>query len=29
VNFEHHGKIVVDTRHVTLEVVQPAREPER
>ncbi len=29
VNFEHRGKVVIDTRHVVLEVVKPAREPER
>jgi hypothetical protein len=29
VNFEHRGKVVLDTRHVALELVQPAREPER
>lgn len=29
VNFEHQGKVVLDIRYVTLEVVRPAREPER
>ncbi|MDW8340475.1 MAG: DUF3553 domain-containing protein [Geminicoccaceae bacterium] len=29
VNFEHRGKVVIDTRFATLEVVRPAREPER
>lgn len=29
VNFEHRGKVVIDLRHVALEIVRPAREPGR
>jgi hypothetical protein len=26
VNFEHQGKVVLDSRHVQLEVIRPAEE---
>lgn len=28
VNFEHRGKVVIDTRHVTLELIRPDRDRE-